>query len=156
MSAFALRKKLLAQQTPVSSPPVDVAQAPGSPDGISPDVKKAVISPQKKTRKTRSTRPVSVERNDTPSRPSKLQPGGGSVELSGPSISQISDVSRGSSPFSLEEGREEYDTRAPAQPIHLSSFRPSKSNFRKRSNGVSQLKLEDGEVRLCQCHWRRR
>ncbi|KAI3318918.1 hypothetical protein HD806DRAFT_297045 [Xylariaceae sp. AK1471] len=145
MSAFALRKKLLAQHTPVSSPPVDEAQVPESPDEISIDAKKVVTGPQKKARKTRTTRPISVERNDTPPEPSKLQHGGDSVELSGPHMSRVGEASRSSSPFSLEEGQEDHDTRAPAQPINFSTFRPSKTNARKKSNGVSQLKLEDGE-----------
>ncbi|KAI0389077.1 hypothetical protein F5Y17DRAFT_469964 [Xylariaceae sp. FL0594] len=57
---------------------------------------------------------------------------------------QVDDISRGSSPFSLEEGEDEGDAHV-TQPVNFSSFRPSKNNFRKKNNGVLQLKLVEGD-----------
>lgn len=152
MSAFALRKKLLGQNIPAASPSIHEPQVAETPDAILGDTEKAITSPQKKARKNKTTRHISVERSDTPIKQTRSQPSGGPAELPALSISQVDQVSRGSSPFSLEDEQEDAVTSAPvpAQPIHLSSFRPSKSNYRKKSNGVSQLKLQEGEVRMFQ------
>ncbi|KAI0487028.1 hypothetical protein F4859DRAFT_324569 [Xylaria cf. heliscus] len=148
MSAFALRKKLLAQQGQVASSPVDQPDAVGT--DISTDTDKVVASPQKKARKTRTTRHTSIKHEEASNQPSNLPPSRGqsSVELPVPCPTQavqVDQANRSLSPFSLDEGEEDYHISGPAQPVNLSSFRPSKGNFSKRNNGVAQLKLNEGE-----------
>jgi hypothetical protein len=141
MSAFALRKKLLAQQSQVASPSVDEA--------ISKETK--IVTPsQKKARKAKTTRHGSVEMRETSPQPSEVPSTQGSFGVvSGPSPSQAERVPRGLSPSSLDEEEQKYKIDGLAQPVSFSSFRPSKTSLRTRSNGVSQLKLEEGEVRFC-------
>jgi hypothetical protein len=152
MSAFALRKKLLAQKSPAASPSVDQVKVPESLNGISTDAQKVLATPQKKarstTRMTRTTRRTLVEQNDIPLEPSALQPGQDSIELPAPFMSQVDQVPRSLSPSLLGGEQEDRDNYGPVQTVNFSSFRPSKTNFRKKKNGISQLKLEDGEVRL--------
>ncbi|KAI8947490.1 hypothetical protein F4801DRAFT_592529 [Xylaria longipes] len=145
MSAFALRKKLLAQQSQVASPQIDQPNAAGT--DTSTDTDKVVTNPHKKVRKTRATRHTSAKSEGALDQSIDLPPGRGegSVELSAPSPSQVDQVHGSLSPFSLEEGEEDYHVSCPVQPVNLSSFRPSKGNFRKRSDGVTQLKLDEGE-----------
>jgi hypothetical protein len=144
MSAFALRKKLLGQNPSLTSPPVTEDAEPGSPKAVLSDASKVTASPEKKTRKARSTRSATREHNG-PSAESISQTGVAPVELPNPSTSQADYLSRDSSPFSLEEAEDDGNTPI-TQPVSFSSFRPSKNNFRKKNNGVIQLKLVEGEV----------
>lgn len=147
MSAFALRKKLLAQQSQAASPSVDQIQpAAGS---ISKDASGAVASRQKKTTKTRATQRVSIESREPSPRPIDAPLSRGFAELPGPSANQPDRVSESLSPSSLDEEAGNGYIPGPAQPVNFSSFRPSKTNCRKRSNGVCQLKLDEGDV--CSC-----
>ncbi|KAI0904355.1 hypothetical protein F4823DRAFT_628670 [Ustulina deusta] len=143
MSAFALRKKLLAQQSQVASLSCDEADVAGS--SISADFHKVATGPQKTARKTRTTRHTSVERKETSHRASESLASQGLVELPGPSQSQVDEVPRSLSPFSPDEEQGDDNLNGPVQPINLSSFRPSKINFCKSVNGVCQLKLDEGE-----------
>jgi len=144
MSAFALRKKLLGQKPLLTSTPVAEGVGPESPNAASIDTSKIAASSEKKTRKARSTRSAIAERNG-PSAESISQSSVVPVELPKPSISQADDLSRGSSPFSLEEAEDNGSTHI-TQPVNFSSFRPAKNSFRKKNNGEFQLKLVDGEV----------
>ncbi|TGJ81868.1 hypothetical protein E0Z10_g6899 [Xylaria hypoxylon] len=143
MSAFALRKKLLAQQSQVASPSVDEANVIET--GISTDSSKVATTPPKKARKARTTRHTSVERKEAFHRPSELPSDPVSTELSETFQSEVDEAPGSLSPFSVDEENEEYNINSPAQPINLSSFRLSKSNFRKKGNGLCQLKLGEGE-----------
>ncbi|KAI0195232.1 hypothetical protein EV127DRAFT_181850 [Xylaria flabelliformis] len=145
MSAFALRKKLLAQQSQVASPSIDQQNAAGT--DASTDTDKVVTSPRKRTRKTKTIRHTSVKNEEVPGQLSDLPPdqSQSSVELPASYVSPIDQVDRSLSPFSLDETEDEYHASGPAQPINLSSFRPSKDNLRKRNNGLTQLKLNEGE-----------
>lgn len=155
MSAFALRKKLLAQQSQVASPSVDQAQAQPTARNISIDASAVVATRQKKVTKatkitkTRVTRPASVEPEESSPRLSHVSPSQPSVELPRPSVDQADRVSESLSPSSLDEEEGNDYIHGPAQPVDFSSFRPSKTNFRKRGNGVCQLKLREGDV--CPC-----
>ncbi|KAI1187522.1 hypothetical protein F5B17DRAFT_399402 [Nemania serpens] len=151
MSAFALRKKLLAQQSQVASPSVDQAQAQPTARNISIDASAVVATRQKKVTKatkitkTRVTRPASVEPEESSPRLSHVSPSQPSVELPRPSVDQADRVSESLSPSSLDEEEGNDYIHGPAQPVDFSSFRPSKTNFRKRGNGVCQLKLREGD-----------
>ncbi|KAI1145690.1 hypothetical protein F4825DRAFT_467135 [Nemania diffusa] len=142
MSAFALRKKLLAQQSQVKSPLTDEDNATVV-TSIS-KVTEVVTPSQKKVRKTR-TRHISVEQNEASPRSGEVPPTESSVGATGSSPSQAEQVPGALSPSLLDEEERNYDLNCPTQPINFSSFRPSKSNFRTRSSGVAQLKLDEGE-----------
>ncbi|KAI1421458.1 hypothetical protein F5Y12DRAFT_800932 [Xylaria sp. FL1777] len=147
MSAFALRKKLLAKQSQVESPSFDEASISGasiSGTSISANFKEVATSPEKKARKTRTTRHTSVERKEVLHRTSELLPNQDLPELLGPSQSQADGTPRSLSPISPEK-EESHDINSLAQPVNLSSFRPSKSNFSKTINGACRLKLDEGE-----------
>ncbi|KAI0454682.1 hypothetical protein F5B21DRAFT_231046 [Xylaria acuta] len=145
MSAFALRKKLLTQQSHVAPPPIVQHNAAGA--DISTNIDKVITSPYKKARKTRTTRHASVKNEEGSDQSSDLPPGRGqgSVELPALCPGQVDPAYRSLSPFSLDEGEEDDHVRGPAQPVNFSTFRPSRGNFRKISNGVTQLKLDEGE-----------
>ncbi|KAI0814100.1 hypothetical protein GGR55DRAFT_495757 [Xylaria sp. FL0064] len=141
MSAFALRKKLLAQQPEVASPSANEAET-----GISAELNEITATPGKKAGKTKTTRHASIERKEPSPKAGKSLPiQRGLAQVSGPHESQIAETPMSLSPFSLDEGQGNYDIRSPTQPINLSSFRPSKDNFRKKATGVCQLKLDEGE-----------
>ncbi|KAI0098137.1 hypothetical protein GGR51DRAFT_565852 [Nemania sp. FL0031] len=142
MSAFALRKKLQAQQSQNAPPSID--QASLTVTTILTDTKKSVSTPQKKGRKTKATQHASVEQKETPTQLNEASPVQASFVSPGPNLDRIHQSARSPSP-SLDEDEEDYITKAPAQPVNFSSFRPSKSNFRPKSNGVSQLNLDEGE-----------
>ncbi|KAI1296002.1 hypothetical protein F5Y03DRAFT_298108 [Xylaria venustula] len=144
MSAFALRKKLLAQAQ-AASPSADEPNVAGT--GIPSESSEITASPLKKDRKTRTTRPASVEHKETSSKEAN-EPLSIRKDLTALPSSLQSQVDESpTSPLSLSsvEEKETYSANGLAQPINFSSFRPSKSNFRKRVNGVYQLKLEEGE-----------
>ncbi|KAI0414241.1 hypothetical protein F5X98DRAFT_366004 [Xylaria grammica] len=145
MSAFALRKKLLAQQSQVTSPSVDEANDTGA--GLSAESNKVATSPQKKARKVSTTHQSFIESKETSRRPSEPPPDQVSTDLPVAPRSEVDQVPRSLSPFSAEEEEEEEksDINSSAQPVQLSSFRPSKTNFRKKRNGLRQLKLGEGE-----------
>ncbi|KAI0404717.1 hypothetical protein F4802DRAFT_615368 [Xylaria palmicola] len=146
MSAFALRKKLLAQTSQV---PSSVDQAEATAPVIATDSPKVASSSQKKTRKSRATRPTSAERHENPDPLSGFSSDQGLTALPASGLSQADQASPSLSPLSLdgEDGQDGEDDHisGPVQPVNLSSFRPSRSNYHKKGNGVLQLKLKEGE-----------
>ncbi|KAJ8128160.1 hypothetical protein O1611_g5478 [Lasiodiplodia mahajangana] len=141
MSAFALRKKLLAQQNQAALASID--QTDVTVTSVSTDAKKPASTPQKKARKTKAAR---AEQKETPSQSNEVSPAQSSIVSPGFVLDQADQVPRRSpSPSSIDGGEEDYAANGPAQPVNFSSFRPSKSNFRVESNGVSHLKLDEGE-----------
>lgn len=147
LSAFALRKKLLAQQTHAaltSSSEDSVAES-----CIAADTEERARSPQKKARKTRSARHTPIPRKETEAVKvaSRSLANQDLAKLSEPRQSEVDNLSRSPSPFSPTD-EEIHDDNGSVQPAILSSFRPSKSNFRAKRNGVCQLRLDEGEVCL--------
>ncbi|KAI2631112.1 hypothetical protein GGS21DRAFT_539985 [Xylaria nigripes] len=67
------------------------------------------------------------------------------TELLRPSVSQTGEIPGDLSPSSLEEGQDSFDPSSTPQPVNFSTFRPSRSNCRKRKDKVTQLRLEEGE-----------
>ncbi|KAI1821626.1 hypothetical protein F4861DRAFT_451194 [Xylaria intraflava] len=148
MSAFALRKKLLAQQSPLPSPSLGPADVSGTPSDNS--TSQGVSGSPKKARTPRSSRRILVESRETPNsyQSGESQPAEASTGLLDPLMSGTGDGPNNFSPFSLEEGQERHDTydaSGPSQSVNFTSFRPSKGNFRKKKDNVLQLKLEEGE-----------
>ncbi|KAI1431910.1 hypothetical protein GGR50DRAFT_677206 [Xylaria sp. CBS 124048] len=143
MSAFALRKKLLAQQSQLASPSIDQANVSGTP---SDNADEGAPSPLKKARKTRALRPTSVELASSSQQSSELRPEHSSIGLLGHPMAQADETATISPPNALEEGQDNYYyVNRPVQPVNFSTFRPSKANFRKRKDKVLQVKLVEGE-----------
>ncbi|RWA06299.1 hypothetical protein EKO27_g8799 [Xylaria grammica] len=143
MSAFALRKKLLAQQSQVTSPSVDEANDAGA--DLSAGSNRVATSPQKKTRKVRTTRQSSTESKEVSRRSSESPVVQVSTDLPAAPRSEFDQVPRSLSPLSAEEEEEEKcDTNSSAQPANLSSFRPSKTNFRKKKEWTSSVEVGGG------------
>ncbi|KAI0202840.1 hypothetical protein F4808DRAFT_60258 [Astrocystis sublimbata] len=145
MSAFALRKKLLAQQSQAAASPAIEPKPTGT--AITNETGAVATSPRKKTRKSKISRLDSVKNEEASDQPSDLPPNQGQdpAALPAPVPGHADQVSRSLSPFSLDEEEDEWHLSGPAQPLNLSSFRPLKSNFKKRKNGVHWLKLDEGE-----------
>ncbi|KAI0424340.1 hypothetical protein F5Y09DRAFT_324596 [Xylaria sp. FL1042] len=144
MSAFALRKKLLAQQSQVASSEGNEASIPET--SVSTESSETATTLRKKIRKPHTSRHASTKHKEPSPRPSESPPNQQDLaEFSRARESQFDETPRSLSPFSLDEEEENYGISGPAQPINLSSFRPSKSKFRKKAAGVCQLKLDEGE-----------
>ncbi|KAI1112383.1 hypothetical protein F5Y14DRAFT_271477 [Nemania sp. NC0429] len=143
MSAFALRKKLLAQQSQAALPSIDQAKA--AEVSISKGASGAVPGRQEKVTKTRATRHTSVEPRESSPRLSHVPPNQTPGEIAGPDADNLGLVSESLSAPELDEGEGNSDVHSPAQPINFSTFRPSKGKLRKTSSGVCRLKLDEGD-----------
>ncbi|KAI1361144.1 hypothetical protein F5Y08DRAFT_342961 [Xylaria arbuscula] len=144
VSAFALRKKLLAQKSSIALTPSSENSI--AETGTSVDTDQRASSPQKKARKTRSTRHASVTHSQTEDAQVTSEPlvNQDSNKLSEPRQSNVDELPRSPSPYSSPED-ESHDVGGPVQTVVFSSFRPSKNNFRTKRNGACQLKLDEGE-----------
>ncbi|KAI0517064.1 hypothetical protein F5B22DRAFT_636260 [Xylaria bambusicola] len=144
MSAFALRKKLLAQQSQAVSAPLSETTLAETAISVNPDER--ALSPQKKARKTRSAQHASLQGTETAEVANEQSPNQDLNKL--PESRQSEDDEQPRSPSLIspndDEG-ERPEIHETLQPVNLSSFRSSKSNFRKKGNGVCQLKLDEGE-----------
>ncbi|KAF3067364.1 Polynucleotide 5'-hydroxyl-kinase GRC3 [Daldinia childiae] len=147
MSAFALRKRLLGQQITTTSPNVNAADetilVPKVPSSLDTSGTSKTRSP-KKTRKTPNVQSLSSVDNE-PSIDVKDTLSGNSspfkddtIILSSPNV-----PSRSPSPSIADD--EILVRSAKALSVHLSNFKPSKSNYQKRKDGRILLKLLDGE-----------
>ncbi|KAI8627272.1 hypothetical protein F5Y19DRAFT_183749 [Xylariaceae sp. FL1651] len=146
MSAYALRKKLLAQQSPIPPPPVGESEESNVPIGVTKEAKSEIGSgPQKKPKKTLTTRHTSIGRTEHHEDIREPQTQAHPIDISGPSLSQIGEVSRSRSPSLPSDEDQDQEIHVLAKPVNFSSFRPSKSNFARRKNGVLELRLKDGE-----------
>lgn len=144
MSAFALRKKLLAEQSQ-NTAAVDQASSRVATSPL--DASKTVISPKKKARKIKTVHNTPIECDETSLQQSASLPGESSTESPNANPSRADQAVDRLSPFSLTSDSEpDCNINSQAQPVTLSSFRPSKSNFQRKKNGIVQLKLEEGEV----------
>ena len=144
MSAFALRKRLLNQQTT----PILAKEEGTENTNLTPHLTNAVETNKsqspKKARKGPNTKSASTyeELHAVP----KLFPSGAPSENdhTDAHINHNSTLSRSSSPsISSDE-----DSVGPAKalPVQLSNFTPTKSNFQKRKDGRLILNLSEGEV----------
>ncbi|KAI1476052.1 hypothetical protein F4774DRAFT_262065 [Daldinia eschscholtzii] len=151
MSAFALRKRLLNQQTTNTSTNVDTTNE----TTLAPEVPSAsntsgigTTRNSKKTKKGLSVRTPSSVDNE-PSASANANVKGTLPEISSPpkdnfiAPSRPSGSSRSPSPSIGDD--EILVNSTEILPIHLSNFKPSKSNYQKRKGDRILLKLSDGE-----------
>ncbi|KAK5625223.1 hypothetical protein RRF57_000939 [Xylaria bambusicola] len=144
LSAFALRKKLLAQQSQVVSAPLSENTIAEITTSVNRDER--APSPQKKARKTRSTQHASFECTETAQVVDESLPNEDLAKLLESPQSEDDEQLRSPSLISPNEEEEEKpEINGFLQPVSLSSFYPSKSNVRKKGNGVCRLKLDEGE-----------
>ncbi|KAI0886816.1 uncharacterized protein GGS22DRAFT_118094 [Annulohypoxylon maeteangense] len=144
VSAFALRKKLLNQQTTptpteeTNDEGIKIASSPSKPS------QNKKIKDQKKSRKNPSTQTATGHEKGSSTPLRDLLP----VELptENCAVPNSSDaLARNSSPLTTDDGDE-----VPVQPVkflaaQLSSFKPTKSNYQMRKDGRVVLKLSDGD-----------
>ncbi|KAI1413376.1 hypothetical protein F5Y13DRAFT_198646 [Hypoxylon sp. FL1857] len=140
MSAFALRKKLLSQQTTTTAATstvdtaVEVDTASPSPETVETGKSRS----SKKSKKQPSAQPTSSHENEISA----------SLEDSLPvdvDITPDPPVALAASP-SPPTFDDEVSVKTPkALPIQLSNFRQSKSNYQRRKDGRIVLKLSDGD-----------
>ncbi|KAI0851737.1 hypothetical protein F5Y00DRAFT_216666 [Daldinia vernicosa] len=147
MSAFALRQRLLNQQISPTSPNVDtvdetisVPKVPPSPDTSGTSKTRS----PKKTRKTPNVQPLPSVDNESGNGVKGTLPGNLTLSTDNTVIPNSPNVtSRSPSPSIADD--ELLVKPAKALPVHLSNFKPSKSNYQKRKDGRILLKLRDGE-----------
>ncbi|KAI1468383.1 uncharacterized protein F4812DRAFT_364684 [Daldinia caldariorum] len=150
MSAFALRKRLLNQQIANSPPNIDTTnettstpEAP-STSGTSGTSENGTPRSLRKTRRSLKTQQQSSTDNEPSTNVKVILP-----EISSPlkDTSIISGHPGGSSrsPSPSIDGDEILVKPTNSLPIHLSTFKPSKSNYQKRRDGRILLKLSDGD-----------
>ncbi|OTA99145.1 hypothetical protein M426DRAFT_94378 [Hypoxylon sp. CI-4A] len=144
MSAFALRKKLLGQQTITSTPKIDpVDETPSSPK-ISSVVETRKARSPKKAKKGPS---VQLASNHEYESNVNLKESILDEPLDEVVASKPTDVlSRSPSPPTSDDEEEEVSVNLPkAPPAQLSNFRPSKNNCQRRKDGRTVLKLSEGD-----------
>ncbi|KAI1173792.1 hypothetical protein F4777DRAFT_421830 [Nemania sp. FL0916] len=147
VSAFALRKKLRAQQGQVASPPSNQTEDVDT-GGVATDPSNTPKHARVKARKTRTTVVASVEekKKEALSQPSEPSLAQDPIELPGLSLGQADPFFDNPSPSSLYEEEERFGIAVgSAQPFQFSSFHPSAKTFRKRAGSICQLKLGEGE-----------
>ncbi|KAI0381445.1 hypothetical protein F5Y04DRAFT_82032 [Hypomontagnella monticulosa] len=141
MSAFALRKRLLSQQT-TPTPPVTITTDDISSVSSTPDPRVTRSRSPKKSKKvsdTPSTLGHEVVPNDTPKDSAPVDTP--TEDTAAPDY--ISTLSR--SPSSSIADDEVLIRPVKATPVQLSNFKPTKANYQKRKDGRIVLKLSDGE-----------
>lgn len=148
MSAFALRKRLLNQQTATTSPNVDAADetilVPKVPSTLDTSGTSKTRSP-KKTRKTLNVQSLPSVDNEPSIGLKGTLPGNLSLSTDNTVLpSSLIVPSRSPSPSIADDEILVKPTNA--LPVQLSKFKPSKSNYQKRKDGRILLKLSDGEV----------
>lgn len=144
MSAFALRKRLLAAQVD-STPAVTTAHIAEQPTNATPTPKRQeqdVASPRR-SKRTRLARETSKPK-DVPELVTRAP-----TTQETPVIEKKTPVETASSlpAESLPDLRQD-EVAIEASPILFSNFKPSRSNHLRRKNGIIRLKLVDGEVCL--------
>lgn len=147
MSAFALRKRLLNQQTATTSPNVDAADetilVPKVPSTLDTSGTSKTRSP-KKTRKTLNVQSLPSVDNEPSIGLKGTLPGNLSLSTDNTVLpSSLIVPSRSPSPSIADDEILVKPTNA--LPVQLSKFKPSKSNYQKRKDGRILLKLSDGE-----------
>ncbi|KAI1139161.1 hypothetical protein F5Y05DRAFT_340093 [Hypoxylon sp. FL0543] len=138
MSAFALRKKLLSQQTSTAtSTTVDTAVEVDTVSSSSAAAGTAKSRSSKNAKKRATAQPTfsseNAARDNLRDSPSTDNPA---------PESPVSVAESRSSPTSDGEVSME---PAKASPIQFSNFKPTKSNYQRRKNGKIVLKLSDGD-----------
>ncbi|KAI0160142.1 hypothetical protein GGR57DRAFT_408259 [Xylariaceae sp. FL1272] len=149
MSAFALRKKLLAPKAAAPVPAGHEIEAGAASSSATAEQETTLSSNNPKgTKKGRGSRnalvqPTQSVETETESPPEAVVED--TTEISGALPSETDTARRGWSPLSLSDEDERHGKQVSSQPITLSSFQPSKKNFRRTKTGISELKLEDGD-----------
>ncbi|KAI0116231.1 hypothetical protein F4776DRAFT_315837 [Hypoxylon sp. NC0597] len=141
MSAFALRKKLLSQQTTTTAPASTTVDTAVEVDTLSPSpgpVDTGKARSFKKSKKGPTIQPAPIHENDGSADVKDSPPAETNNALGSPSALARSS----SSPTSDDEVSVK---PAKALPIQLSNFKPSKSNYQRRKDGRMLLKLSDGD-----------
>ncbi|KAI5922951.1 hypothetical protein F4810DRAFT_670936 [Camillea tinctor] len=142
ISAFALRKRLLAEPSPVTAPPLDQPEETISPvNGPTKEEKtRTSSSTPRRLRKTRSAQPSSPGEDISSNNTKKT-----------PEIPNLPEESKIGSHESLAPVRSPSlpidNIEAPAETsiVQFSSFRPSKKNYQQKKGGNVLIKLTDGE-----------
>lgn len=140
MSAFALRKKLLSQQTTPTPPRLtttdDAVSTPSTPDTGVPRSR----TPIKSRRDVQPTLSPEIGPNDTPKDSIRANL---STE-NAPAPGSTGDLAKSTSPSITDD--EVLVKPLQALPVQLSNFKPTKANHQRRKDGRIVLKLSDGEV----------
>ncbi|OTA52909.1 hypothetical protein K449DRAFT_340263 [Hypoxylon sp. EC38] len=141
MSAFALRKKLLSQETTTATPTSTAIDTADEVHTVSPspgpaDTGKARSS--KKSKKGPTVQPAPNHENGASADVKDSPPTEANNAYDSPSAS-----ARSTSPPTSDD--EVSVKQAKVLPIQLSNFKPSKSNYQRRKDGRIVLKLFDGD-----------
>ncbi|KAI8964190.1 hypothetical protein F5Y11DRAFT_112475 [Daldinia sp. FL1419] len=147
MSAFALRKRLLNQQTPTASSNIDAYDEAVSTPEAQPTLESSVST------RTRSSKKAKKVSNVEPTPKVGHEPNIAVKETLAESVSPSTDnavVSNScngpsKSPTPSIDDDEILVKPSKALPAQLSNFKPSKSNYQRRKDGKILLKLSDGE-----------
>ncbi|KAI1657032.1 hypothetical protein F4813DRAFT_88942 [Daldinia decipiens] len=147
MSAFALRKRLLNQQTTTTSLNVDAdyetISAPKASSTLDTSETSKIPSP-KKTRKALHVQPLPSVNNEPDISVKDTIPESLSLSKDNTVVFGSPNIPPRSSSPSIAD--DEISVKpVKALPVHLSNFKPSKSNYQKRKDGRILLKLFDGE-----------
>ncbi|KAI1339790.1 hypothetical protein F5Y15DRAFT_382135 [Xylariaceae sp. FL0016] len=137
MSAFALRKRLLAERTPVEDPVQPEAQPDTSVQSVP-----STITKRRSSRKSKATGNGTI---DTVTPQAILQEVCPKDRLPADPIKAPDDAPNLSGKLSPVLPSSENDISNEVQIAQLSSFKPSKRNLQRRKNGSLLLKLVDRE-----------
>ncbi|KAI0598380.1 hypothetical protein F4775DRAFT_555250 [Biscogniauxia sp. FL1348] len=141
ISAFALRKRLLAEQGPVTAPPQDQ----------SGEIESPVSTPAEEETRSSSSTPRRLRKVRAVQQPSRGEDIPVKNPTEPPSKSRLSEEPKISSHESSAPLRSPspplVSAEAPVETpvVQLSSFRPSKSNCQQKKGGKVIIKLTDGE-----------
>ncbi|KAI1377967.1 hypothetical protein F4677DRAFT_453709 [Hypoxylon crocopeplum] len=145
MSAFALRKRLLNQQTSAPLPNPDPADEADIISTIQESVESSKPRSSKRAKKGPSIQqPAPGLENDSHPVP-KDSALGSLLTANGVVSDSTGSLARSPSPTTDDEASEVPVKPVKALPIQLSNFKPSRSNYQKRKDGKIVLKLSDGE-----------
>ncbi|KAI1636039.1 hypothetical protein F4809DRAFT_611103 [Biscogniauxia mediterranea] len=141
ISAFALRKRLLAERSPVTTTPEDL---PG-------ETKSSVGNPAEEEARSSSSTPRRLRKARAVQQPSR----GEDIPLNNPTepppksrLAEEPNISSHESPAaSRSPSPPLVKAEAPVETpiVQLSSFRPSRSNYQQKKGGKVLIKLTDGE-----------
>ncbi|KAI1385814.1 uncharacterized protein F4822DRAFT_355396 [Hypoxylon trugodes] len=143
MSAFALRKKLLNQQQAAPTPTTKDKSNVDLTIPSAPDVVKTT-----KTRSSKKAKGPNIQAAPTDENAPSAKFKSSLLDNQPESEDALPDTSRalaGSPSPSIVEDDETPVMLNKALPLQLSNFQPSKSNYRTRKDGMTILKLSDGE-----------
>ncbi|KAI0838364.1 hypothetical protein F5Y06DRAFT_45087 [Hypoxylon sp. FL0890] len=141
MSAFALRKKLLSQQTTTSTATATTTDTVVEVDTVSPSPGPGETDKSrgsKKPKKRPAVQPTSSPENEASFNLKHSPPAEADIAPESP-------VALAESPSPPTSDDEVSVKPAKALPIQLSNFKPSKSNYQRQKDGRIVLKLSEGD-----------